>query len=148
MTRKLTKVALSAAVLLGGMQFLRPVRTNPPADPAASFEALLKPPQETAVVVKRACGDCHSNETVWPWYSKIAPVSWVVADDVKQGRAHLNLSEWNRLSPEMSQTRIREMCREAKEGGMPLFAYRLIHPAAKLSASDVAAICSAPVAKR
>lgn len=143
MARKLTKVAVSAAVLLVGMQFLQPDRTNPAADPAAAFEAVAKPSNEAASVVRRACGDCHSNETVWPWYSRIAPVSWVVADDVKEGRAHLNFSEWNRYTPEVSRKHMGEMCREVKDGGMPLFAYTLMHPEAKLSSVDIAAICSA-----
>ncbi len=148
MPRKLTKAAVSAVVLWGGMQFIRPDRTNPPADPAASFEAVVKPSKEAAAVLKRACGDCHSNETVWPWYSKVAPISWVVADDVKRGRAHVNLSEWNQLGPEMSRKRMREMCEEAQGGGMPLFSYTLMHPKAKLSASDVSAICSAVLVSR
>lgn len=148
MPRKLIKYAVSAGVLLAGIQFLQPDRTNPPSDPAAHFEAVAKPSKETSAVVRRACGDCHSNETVWPWYSRIAPVSWMIADDVKEGRAHLNISEWNRLSPEMSQKRMQQMCSEAKEGGMPLFAYKLMHPAAKLDAADVSAICSASMASR
>lgn len=143
MARKLAKFAVSAAVLLVGVQFLKPDRTNPASDPAAAFEAVAKPSKEAVAVVRRACGDCHSNETVWPWYSRIAPVSWLVADDVKEGRAHLNFSEWNRYSPEVSQKRMGEACREVKEGGMPLFAYTLMHPNAKLSSADVSAICSA-----
>ncbi len=143
MARKLTKIAVPAAVLLVGVQFFQPDRTNPAADPAVAFEAVAKPSKETAAVVRRACGDCHSNETVWPWYSRVAPVSWLVADDVKEGRAHLNFSEWSRYSPEVSEKRIGEMCREVKDGGMPLFAYTLMHPQAKLTAADVSAICSA-----
>ncbi len=146
MPRKLTKYVISAGVLLAGIQFLQPDRTNPSSDPAAHFDAVAKPSKEASAVVRRACGDCHSNDTVWPWYSRIAPVSWVVADDVKVGRARLNISEWNRLSPEMSEKRMQQMCDEAKEGGMPLFSYKLMHPAAKLSAADVSAICSAPAA--
>jgi hypothetical protein len=148
MPRKLAKAALSALVLIAGMQLLQPDRTNPPADPAASFEAVAKPSKETAAVLRRACADCHSNETVWPWYSRIAPFSWVIADDVRRGRAHMNLSEWNLLSPEASQKRVQEMCEEAKGGGMPLFSYKLMHPRAKLSESDVSVVCSAAMASR
>ena len=87
-------------------QFIQPERTNPPADPAASFEAVAKPPREVAAVFGRACGDCHSNQTVWPWYSRISPVSWLVVGDVKEGRAKLNFSQWNIYSPEMTRIKL------------------------------------------
>src|SRR6516162_4122750 len=91
---------LLAAGALVVMQFFRPERTNPLSDPAASFEAVAKPSSEVIASLKRACYDCHSNQTVWPWYSNLAPVSWLIASDVKQGRAHLNFSEWTRPGPE------------------------------------------------
>src|SRR5579871_6163902 len=76
------------------MQLFRPTRTNPTSDPGASFEAIVKPPPQVASSLKRACNDCHSNQTVWPWYSNIAPASWLVVKDVNEGRARLNFSNW------------------------------------------------------
>ena len=135
---------LVAAVIVA--QFIRPERTNPPADPSASFDAVAKPPREVAAVIGRACRDCHSNQTVWPWYSRIAPVSWLVARDVKEGRAKLNFSQWI-YSPEMTRIKLREICKEVKSGGMPPLYYIPIHPETKVTPAEVSAICSAPGAQ-
>ncbi len=144
MNRRTLKIGvLALAVVAVGIQFVQPNRTNPPADPAASFEAIAKPPQPVAHVVRRACMDCHSHETVWPWYSRVAPVSWVVANDVSEGRARLNFSEWSRFSEEASQLKIRQMCAEITKGEMPMAQYTLLHPVAKLSPDDISAFCKA-----
>ena len=142
MTRTALKTAVILVVLiLGAAQFVQPERANPPADPGASFEAVAKPPHGAGAVVARACRDCHSHQTTWPWYSKISPVSWLVASDVKEGRARLNLSQWNLYGPEMSKIRMGEMCRQAQGGKMPLWQYKLLHSEARLSPADVAALC-------
>ena len=141
--RKKTKVALLAvAALLVVIQFFPPERTNPPSDPAASFEAVVKPPAQVAAIVARACQNCHSHRTVWPWYSRVAPASWLVVDDVVEARRKMNFSAWARMSPERAQEELGDMCREVKAGEMPLWQYRLLHPEAKLSAADVAAVCT------
>ena len=138
MSRKIRIAGLTAAAVLVGAQFVQPERGNPPADPAS------KPPAHLTGVVGRACRDCHSNETAWPWYSRVSPVSWLVAGHVRDGRKHLNFSEWNRQSPEKARRRLHEACDEARAGKMPLWQYTLLHPEAKLSADDVLALCSAP----
>jgi hypothetical protein len=139
--RKIKFAALGLGVLFVGAQFCRPARTNPPEDPAASFTAVARPPAAAARVVARACHDCHSNQTVWPWYSNVAPVSWLVTSDVNEGRAHLNFSQWNIYSPEMSKIRLRSVCREVREGDMPPKYYTPLHPDARLTAEDVSALC-------
>jgi hypothetical protein len=144
MLRKILTIGIPAAVVLfGAMQLIRPERTNPPSDPAASFASVAKPPAEVAAIVDRACRDCHTNDTVWPWYSGVAPVSWVIASHVKEGRARLNLSEWSRYGPEMSQIRQREMCQSVRSGDMPLWQHRLAHPESRLTEKDVALVCAA-----
>ena len=142
MRTKLRYAAIAALVMAAAIQFIQPDRTNPPADPAASFEALMAPPKEAVAVIHRACQDCHSNQTVWPWYSRVAPVSWLVAHDVKEGRARLNLSEWNRLGAEMAALRVKAMCQETRKGEMPIGTYKLMHPAARLTEADATALCS------
>ncbi len=91
----LARVAVVAfvAVLLG-TQLIRPARTNPPTDPSRTITARMRVTPEVAAVLKRACRDCHSNETTWPWYSNVAPISWLVIDHVRSGRRHFNYSEW------------------------------------------------------
>jgi hypothetical protein len=87
---------------------------------------------ETRALAKRACFDCHSNETVWPWYSNIAPVSWLVYHDVEEGRATMNFSDWKGL---MEPGEIGEV---VSEGRMPLPQYLMLHPTAKFSPQEAA----------
>ena len=86
----------------------------------------------TRTLAKLACFDCHSNETVWPWYSKIAPVSWLVYWDVVEGRKHLNFSDWKGGAGKHEQPH--ELTKEVIEGGMPPLQYYIAHPEAKLDA--------------
>jgi Haem-binding domain len=142
---KLFKIAAAVGLLaLVVMQFFRPARTNPTSDPSVSFEAVVKPPQEVVSSLKRACNDCHSNQTVWPWYSNIAPVSWLVASDVNEGRVHLNFSNWMQPGAVGEKPEVSELCEQVKVGKMPLRAYTLLHPQAKLTDLEVAGLCALP----
>jgi hypothetical protein len=123
-------------------QFFQPTRTNPATEPDSSFAAVARPPVDVVSIVNRSCGDCHSNGTVWPWYSNVSPASWLVAQDVKEGRVHLNFSEWTRVGPEMARTRIRKACEQARDLKMPPWYYLPLHPAATLSQSDIGALCT------
>jgi hypothetical protein len=91
-------------------------------------------------LLERSCGDCHSERTVYPWYSYVAPVSWLVQSDVASGRRHLNLSRWNDYPLVRRQRSLSEIANQVKDGDMPLPYYTLIHPNARLSAADVDAI--------
>jgi hypothetical protein len=135
-------LAAAALLTLIVVQFVQPDRFTPPVNPAAAFESVARPSAELAAVVARACRDCHSYETVWPWYGRVAPVSWLVANDVQAGRAHLNFSEWSFLSPEMSRAKLSQACQEVRRGDMPLWQYKLMHPAARLSAADIESFCT------
>jgi len=86
--------------------------------------------------------DCHSNHTVWPWYSSVAPMSWLVAKDVRNGRGKMNFSEWGRIPESKQEARLEAICEEIKEGEMPLKEYLLIHSDAKLSEQDKDALCN------
>ena len=136
---------LAAALVIA--QFIQPERTNPPADPAASFEAVAKPPHQVADVLGRACADCHSNHTIWPWYSRVSPASWLVASDVKRGRAKLNFSQWNIYGPEMTRIKLGRICEELKKGEMPPMYYVPMHPEAQVTPSEISVVCSAPLAQ-
>ena len=105
-------------------------RTNPPVETEVPAAA------EVREVLRRACYDCHSNETVWPWYSRIAPVSWLVAHDVHEGREELNFSTWNRLTTRDQVKALHESWEKVEEGEMPLWFYLPAHPEARLSSQD------------
>lgn len=122
-------------------QFFQPERSNPRFDRSAAFVAVARPPRHIASILSRACRDCHSNETVWPWYSRISPVSWWIAKDVQKGRARLNFSEWDRVGPEMAQSRLRDVCEQVRQGEMPPLYYVPLHRAARLSQREIDALC-------
>jgi hypothetical protein len=123
-----------------GMQFLRPDRTNPPAPAAASLQARVPP--EIKALLDRSCRECHSNETRWPWYSNVAPVSWLVADDVHKGRDKFNLSEWTSYPSDDQDKLLGAMCNLAQRGRMPLPIYLVIHRDAKPSPAEIKALCA------
>ncbi len=89
-------------------------------------------------ILRRSCYDCHSNETIWPWYSRVAPVSWLVVHDAHEGRRHLNFSEWQGTPNQAQQEHASEIPKQVKSGDMPLWYYLPLHRAARLSADDIA----------
>jgi hypothetical protein len=93
-------------------------------------------------ILDRSCNDCHSNRTVWPWYSSVAPVSWLVASDVNDARRHMNFSQWGAYTPDQRQTHLDEICKIVTERDMPPLTYSLVHRNAALSVPDRQAICS------
>jgi hypothetical protein len=142
--RRFVKPALVAAgVLLAAIQLVRPSRTNPPVEPDHALQAHATPATAVGVAaIHRACGDCHSHETRWPWYSGVAPVSWVVAQHVTEGREAVNFSTWRDYPPDRQRKILKEACDEVTDGEMPLSTYRLLHREATLTEADVRAICS------
>jgi hypothetical protein len=102
---------------------------NPPVVQEPNWDA------QTRAIAKKACFDCHSNEVVWPWYSNIAPVSWLVQRDVDEGRRKLNFSDWGRGGTETG-----ELAEVIQGGEMPPFQYTLIHTSAKLTAAEKQAL--------
>jgi mono/diheme cytochrome c family protein len=137
--KRATWVAVAVLIVA---QAIRPSRTNPPIGTALDISAEAALPPATMAVFRRACNDCHSNLTVWPWYSGVAPISWLVAYDVRAGREKMNLSEWGNYPAEHRAKLAQEMCKEVTEGEMPGPMYTLIHSQAKLTSADVQAVCS------
>src|SRR5438552_574642 len=124
--RKL-KIVLGIVVVLAAAQVVRPDRTNPASDPSHALQA---PTATTALVavLDRSCGDCHSNRTTWPWYTQIAPLSWLYQYGVSEGRKVVNFSEWSTYSAERQRALFGASCQDASTGKMPGSAYTLFHP--------------------
>ena len=122
------------------VQFVGPARTNPVTDPAKTLKHKAPIPPAVDAILTRSCRNCHSNETVWPWYSYVAPASWAVVRDVNEGREHLNLSHWTHTSEEGADL-LDTMCREARRGTMPIRSYTWIHRSAVLSDADKKLLC-------
>jgi hypothetical protein len=122
-------------------QFVPVTRDNPPVDPPQTLFAWHPVPAEVRAVLEHSCRDCHSNQTSWPWYSRFAPVSWMVASDVHEGRKHFNFSEWGTYPDEKKLRKLGEICEQVKTEEMPDDKYTLIHWSARLTAQQRAMIC-------
>ena len=136
---KLSLITLVALVVAA--QAVRPARTNPPVDPQKEITAHMQVDPAVMATLSRACNDCHSNRTEWPWYSNVAPVSWLLAHDVNDGREELNFSEWGASKEKEPGKLLGKICSEVTEGEMPMATYTLIHPQAKLTREEVQNVC-------
>ena len=130
--RKLVTLLMIAAIVLVVLvlliQFLPYGHTH--TNPSVVKEPNWNSP-ETRQITQKACFDCHSNETIWPWYSNIAPMSWLVQRDVDVARSRMNFSDWGRISVEVG-----EIIEIVSEGEMPPFQYLLMHPGARFSEQE------------
>lgn len=128
----LTPVRVAAATVIAAVaiQFIPVKRTNPPEQ----FE--VEAPRQVKAILERACYDCHSNRTRWPWYSRVAPVSWLVARDVHRGRREVNFSDWPTFDFEAQDHMMSGIAKQVDRGNMPLPMYVLMHPDARISLED------------
>lgn len=117
-------------MILGAAQFIPVDRSNPPVTGEVSA------PPAVQALLRRACYNCHSNETRWPWYSRVAPVSWFVAGHVHDGRDDLNFSEWPVFDLEGQDLAMEDIQKQMRKHGMPLKSYLLIHPEARLTDAE------------
>lgn len=124
------KLGLGAVAALALAQLVRFPHENPP------ITSEIAAPPEVLTVLRRSCWDCHSNESVWPWYSQVAPASWLVYRDVVEGRRHLNFSEWDRVPDAKRTKKIRGSAKLAGSGEMPPWFYLPLHSAARLGDAD------------
>ncbi len=131
--KKRTKILGILALTLIVMQFFPIDKTNPPSKKGEDFIELTNPPTEVASLIKAACYDCHSHQTVYPWYSSIAPISFFLRSHIRGGRQHLNFSEWGTYSTKKANHKLEEMAEEIEEKTMPMKSYMWLHPEGKLS---------------
>lgn len=138
----LTIIVTIIVVALVVAQFVRTERANPTTDPRHTIEAQMGKTHAMVAVLDRACRDCHSNETRWPSYAKIAPLSWLMSYVVKEGRTALNFSEWTGYPPDAQQALLVASCEDVSKGKMPGGAWIYLHPEARLSPQDIETICA------
>ena len=124
------RILIALLIVFIGIQFISAEKSNPPVTGAMVF------PQDVKSIIQRSCLDCHSNETVWPWYSSIAPVSWLVSKDVAKGRKKLNFSEWDSYTDKRQRHKLKEILEEIDEGEMPMPIYTFIHSDATLTDNE------------
>jgi hypothetical protein len=136
-------IAVGIVAVLILIQIIQPSRTNPAVVPSRALEAHVPVPPEVLTVMKRSCYDCHSNSTVWPWYSHVAPVSWYVIRDVNVGRSHINLQNWEaQVNEQEGKEHLGLVCKLVREGKMPPADYRFMHKGTDISPEETNSICA------
>ena len=134
--RSIAMAAIVVGAALGAAQFARFPHSNPPVG------GDLAAPANVGKIIRGACYDCHSNETRWPWYSQIAPASWLAYRHVNEARARLNFSAWTdyTFDPGTEAHKLEEIERLITNGAMPPWYYRMMHPQARLTAAQRAIV--------
>jgi Haem-binding domain len=140
-SRQLKRAAVVFIVVFAAAQLVRPERANPATDERRTIQAHVGTANGLVAVLDRACRDCHSNATVWPWYTQVAPASWLMAYGVTKGRKAVNFSEWAAYSTDQQRMLLAASCDDATSGKMP-GPYTLLHPEMRLSPQDVETICA------
>jgi hypothetical protein len=135
-------IIISLIIILIGIQFIRPEKNDKLVSQENDIVFHLQMPSDVKKKIVDACYDCHSNRTRYPFYNNIAPVSWIMARHVKQGKAHMNFSEWATYDKKKQLKYLTEICEVLTDGEMPLKSYKLMHSNAVIDPGQVDAICA------
>ncbi len=147
--KKLLKIIVIIVVItFFVLQLFRPDRTNPPIVEAETLEAATALPADVQAVLSRSCYDCHSHNTLFPWYSNVSPFSWFLADHIEEGRNEINFSVWNTYSEEKKIWKLEEICEQVESKAMPLPSYLWIHRDAVLEEQERKLLCQWTMAER
>ncbi|HEX8288205.1 MAG TPA: heme-binding domain-containing protein [Pyrinomonadaceae bacterium] len=123
------------------LQFFRPDFTNPPIVQSETLQSATAVPENVQAILNRSCTDCHSNETIYPWYSKIQPSAAFLDEHIREGRNELNFSIWNTYENRRKKRKLEEICEQVESRMMPLSSYLWIHPSARLSDEEIRVLC-------
>ncbi|MGW8314346.1 MAG: heme-binding domain-containing protein [Bacteroidales bacterium] len=122
------------------IQFFRPRRNlMPPTESDMLYQ--LEPPEDLALIIQNSCYDCHSNQTRYPWYSHVSPVSWFLDKHIREGKEEVNFSTFGDLEVRAKIRLLNELCEEIEEGSMPLSSYLRMHRDAALTREEIEALC-------
>jgi hypothetical protein len=138
--KKLKIILLIALIIFAGIQFIPTERNISDTVPVTDFIKIYKPPENVASILQNACYDCHSNNTAYPWYNKVQPVSWFLEGHINEAKEHLNFSEFGQLSDRKKRSRIKSIAGQIKDGEMPLFSYKVLHKEARLDSEAQALV--------
>ncbi|HEX7755037.1 MAG TPA: heme-binding domain-containing protein [Niabella sp.] len=127
------KILLVLLIILIGIQFIRPAKNRHPGSQPNAAAVNYPVPAALDTILKKACYDCHSNNTVYPWYNRIQPVYWVLDNHIRNGKRHLNFDEFTNLPAWKQYHKLDEVIEQVKENNMPLDSYTWIHKEAVLS---------------
>ncbi len=141
MKRILKYLALGLAGIFLALQFFQIDKTNAAVNANETIEAVLNVPPDVKIILGKACNDCHTNTTVYPWYSYIQPNGWFLKSHIDDGKRHLNLSVFATYDRNKQQKKLEEICEEVTSGSMPLPSYTWIHRDAILTETEKKALC-------
>ncbi len=119
-----------------GLQFIQPEPNKTGKVSASGFTETFTVPGNIQAILKDACYDCHSNNTSYPWYARIQPVAWILANHIKEGKAELNFSDFGSLGKRRQVSKLRAIASQVKENEMPISSYKLMHKKARLTAGE------------
>jgi len=136
------RISIFVLILLVGIQLVPVGARNPAPISAKSIYETQSVPDAVRSVFQTSCNDCHSNQTRWPWYSYVAPVSWLVVHDVHAGRKHFNLSEWGNYPARKKEQTLESICEQVTNGDMPDSKYAFIHRKVRLNEDQRDAVCA------
>lgn len=134
------KILIGLLVVFIAIQFYRPEKNISKENHTAMFLRETNPPKEVRTILQNSCFDCHSNNTRYPWYNNIAPVSFWLADHIEEGKSELNFSEWETYSDKKKDHKLEELYEEAQHRSMPLKEYTWTHKEAKLTDAQIEAV--------
>ena len=142
MVKKILKIfAILFIAVMIVLQFFRIDKANPPVVQAETLEASVAVPPDIGEIIGRSCNDCHSNQSIYPWYSNVQPVAWFVKNDIDDARRQMNFSIWNTYTPQKKSKKLEQICEQLEAKEMPLPSYLWIHRDSILSENDAKALC-------
>lgn len=133
---RIRKILLGFLLVFIAIQFIRPADIKSSRDLSNDFDSLFAVPAGVQAILQNACYDCHSNRTIYPWYTAIQPIGWVMARHIKNGKEKLNFSGFGNNTKRKQISKLKEMVNQVKDNEMPLLSYKLMHRKARLSAQD------------
>ncbi len=134
---KYLKITLYIFGILLVMQFITIDKTVPQLEGRLDFMEIENPPKEIALLIKNACYDCHSYETQYPSYSNYAPISWIIGNDIQEGREHLNFSTWGEYQKEVKKDLLFNSYKQIGARQMPMYSYVMQHKEAKIQNAEL-----------
>lgn len=141
MKRAIKIAVVALAILFVIAQFFRPDLSNPPIGQGQDLGSAVNVPEDVHSILQRSCNDCHSNNTAYPWYSQISPMSWWLKGHIDDGRRELNFSEWGTYSVQKRAKKLEEICEQVEAREMPLPSYTWVHRDAPLSDAEIKTLC-------
>lgn len=134
--KRVEQILFGLLIVFVVIQFIQPARNQSGQVFQTDISRTYDIPNSAFTLLKNSCYDCHSNNTSYPWYFNIQPVGWILANDIKNGKAKLNFSEFGSLSPRRQISRLQDAENRIKDGTMPLPVYQFMHPSARLTEGE------------